>query len=264
MTKKPKRFEEFYFSVVDDILDIDIVVDYVALHDGDTGKFTGSMFCLECKKAKLAFVNKTTKRRAHLRRIGTLKHEDSCSYNYDYASKKVVKKYVDSLSYNEIQDKLSSIMKMLLKNHQKKNNKAKETNCSATENTENAMLIHEKVNNRGVLKALRRKRLNSWIDESDGEEFCAFYGKVKLEVVGKEKIIKDSQKSYKYNLLLLYTKNRKGEWKYRTSIYRRQIRDIVDKDSVYQIVIIGKLNFDYNFWTIKLANDNAIGYRAIE
>ena len=40
------------------------------------------------------------------------KNKDGCSYNYEYASKKTVKKYVDSLNYEEIQDKLNSIMNL--------------------------------------------------------------------------------------------------------------------------------------------------------
>lgn len=50
------------------------------------------------------------------------------------------------------------------------------------------MLIPERKDCETVLRALQRKRLNGWIDESDGEDFCVFYGKVKLKVIEKEKI----------------------------------------------------------------------------
>lgn len=45
------------------------------------------------------------------------------------------------------------------------------------------MLIPERKDCETVLRALQRKRLNGWIDESDGEDFCVFYGKVKLKVI---------------------------------------------------------------------------------
>ena len=117
MSKKAKSFEEFYSKNKDDILDIDIVADYAESHDGDTTPFDKDMFCPECKQAELSFVHKTSKRRAHLRRIKSSNHKDGCSYNYEYASKKTVKKYVDSLNYEEIQDKLNSIMNMLCRKH---------------------------------------------------------------------------------------------------------------------------------------------------
>ena len=94
MSKKSKSFEEFYSQNKDDILDIDIVAYYAESHDGDITPFNKDMFCPECKQAELSFVHKTSKRRAHLRRIKSSNHKDGCSYNYEYASKKTVKKII--------------------------------------------------------------------------------------------------------------------------------------------------------------------------
>ena len=185
MSKKAKSFEEFYSKNKDDILDIDIVADYAESHDGDTTPFDKDMFCPECKQAELSFVHKTSKRRAHLRRIKSSNHKDGCSYNYEYASKKTVKKYVDSLNYEEIQDKLNSIMNMLCRKHNSQQS-THHHNEHLTKKRKNPMLIPERKDCETVLRALQRKRLNGWIDESDGEDFCVFYGKVKLKVIEKE------------------------------------------------------------------------------
>ena len=145
MSKKAKSFEEFYSKNKDDILDIDIVADYAESHDGDTTPFDKDMFCPECKQAELSFVHKTSKRRAHLRRIKSSNHKDGCSY--------------------------------------------------------------------------------------------------------------------KYYLLQIYTQNKKGEWKFRTSLYRGNMRDLVNEEVMYNIVMIGHLDFQFKPFTIKLANKNAIKYR---
>jgi len=262
MADKPKSFEEFYFSIKDDVFDIDVVADYADLHEGNIGEFDGNMFCPECEEAKLSFVHQTSKRRAHLRRNSSSKHKDGCSYNYDYASRKKVQGYVNSLSYGEIQDKLNAIMNMLCKDHKKKSSES-DTKDDSPIKAQNPMLIHETTNNGDVLKALRRKRLNAWIDESDGNDLCVFYGKVKLKIEEKEKIDKSSKDSYKYNLLKIYTQNKKGEWKFRTSLYRGVIKDIINENAIYNIVMIGHLYFKFKPFTIELANKNALKYREI-
>ena len=123
------------------------------------------------------------------------------------------------------------------------------------------MLIPERKDCETVLRALQRKRLNVWIDESDDEDFCVFYGKVKLKVIEKEKNSDDPKKTYKYYLLQIYTQNKKGEWKFRTSLYRGNMRDLVNEEVMYNIVMIGHLDFQFKPFTIKLANKNAIKYR---
>lgn len=110
------------------------------------------------------------------------------------------------------------------------------------------------------LKALRRKRIAGWIDESDGTDLHVFYGRVKLSVEEKTGINKDEEK-YSYYLLTLKTQNKNGEWKYRTSIYRGGVKDGVDEAKVYQIAVIGNLNFTYKWWRIDLINRNAILYQ---
>lgn len=189
MTEKPKSFEEFYYLPETQTYDIDRVENYAETHDGDYEPYRGNMFCPECMKAELTFYRKTSKRRAYLKRIPTTLHTEECSYNYDYASHKTVKRYIDSLSPDEVQDKLNSIMNLLFK---KTKTKLK-NNCEAgfsTQKPQNPMLIPDDKKDTNVLKALRRKKLNAWIDESDGEELCVFYGDIKLKVEEQEKKLK--------------------------------------------------------------------------
>ena len=263
MTDKPKSFEEFYYLSEDRNCDIDVVEEYVVKNNGNIGKYEGNMYCPECREAVLAFWRKTSKKRAHLKRIPSSKHEETCSYNYEYASSKRVKEYVDSLTYNEIQDKLNSILNMLCKKH--RTNIEKDTGDDGKNVKEqNPMLIVERKENTNVLRALRRKRLNAWIDKSDGEDFAVFYGKVKLDVREKTKESEDTGETFTYYLLEIFTKNKKGEWKYRTKIYRGSVKDEVKKDAVYNIVIIGHLDFKYKPFTIELANRDAIKFQEIK
>lgn len=262
MLEKPKSFEEFYYSHKAQILDIDLVEDYAESHDGDFEPYRGNMFCPECMKAELTFYRKTSKRRAYLKRIPSTAHVEGCSYNYDYASHKMVKKYIESLTPAEVQDKLNAIMNLLFR---KKAKQTGDNNINEVKEPKkvNPMLIVDSVKDTDVLKALRRKKLNVYIDESDGEELCVFYGDVKLKVIEKIKLDENHEKSYSYNLLEIYTLNKKQEWKPRTRIYRGSNKNLVDENVIYHIAIIGNLEFKYKPWSIKLASKNAIRYRKI-
>lgn len=260
MSNKPKSIEEFYSRRKDDYFSIKFIADYAEHHDGDIGEFYGDMFCPECHQAKLSFVHKFFKRRAHLRRVSD--HAEGCSYNYEYTSKKAIKKYIDSLSDKEIQDKLNSIMNMLCRNSSMKKTMIDDAEKN-TKKDANPMLIPEKNKKKTIVRALRRKRLNDWIDKSDGTDLYVFFGKVKLEVVEKEETSDKPSKCFKYNILKIYTQNKQGEWKFRTSLYRRNIKDSVKKDAVYHIVLIGHLDFNYSPFRINLVNQNAIKYRKL-
>lgn len=263
MIKKAKIFKNFYSKNRNDVLDIVLVENYANSHDGDIGSFQNDMFCPECKQAELTFVHKSTTRRAHLRRIKSTKHKDGCSYNYEYALKNVISKYVDSLNYDEIQDKLNSIMNILCRKPCERKTLIDET-MSKGKKEQNLTLISKKKGDENILRVLCRKSLNAWIDESNGEDLYVFYGRVKLKVEEKEKKVDDLKHSYKYHLLNIYTQNKKdGEWKFRTRLYRGNITDSVKEDEIYNIVMIGNLNFDYKPFTIKLVNQYAIKYREI-
>ena len=112
MSSKPKSFEEFYYTKQNAVLDIEKVSAYAKQHDGDYAPYKWYMFCPECKKAGLTFIHRTTLKREHLKRIPSTSHLESCSYNYGYASRMVIKKFVDNLTHAQIQDRLNAIMNM--------------------------------------------------------------------------------------------------------------------------------------------------------
>lgn len=111
MAVDKKVFSEFYSKKKNDVYYIDDAI----LDSKAENIFRNDMFCPECKQAQLILVAKTSKHRAYLKRIPSSSHKQECSYNYEYATKKVIQEYVNSLSNAELQDKLDAIMRTLCK-----------------------------------------------------------------------------------------------------------------------------------------------------
>ncbi|WP_200809555.1 hypothetical protein [Virgibacillus dakarensis] len=262
MTNKPKSFEDFFYSKTQNICTVEEISDYANKHNGNYEPYDGFMFCPECQKAELFFVQKTSKRRAHLKRKPSTQHPDNCSYKYEYAPKQHIKQYVDSLTPKQVQDRLNSILNILCKNKKKEETAFKQEKTS-TQPKEHPMLIPDTTRKKHLLKSLRRKRLAGWIDESDGTDLHVFYGKVKLKVEEREKINSKGEKYYYYNLIIK-TMNQKGEWKFRTKIYRGKIQDNINENKVYQIAVIGNLNFDWKWMQIDLINKYALQFQEID
>lgn len=258
MGNKVKSFESFLFLGDRQIHLINDIEEYANNHNGEISYYDGRIFCPECNKAELSFVHKTNLKRAHLRRKARSSHDEDCSYNYEYANRKTVKEYLDSLSKDQIEDKLQSMMNMLFKS--KNNNKESNREKILCNNMKNPFVIIN-TNGKNKLNTIRRKSLNTWIDSSDSTQLSVFYGRVKLKSEERTKKNKDE----KYNLLKIYTYSRKnGEWVYRTSIYRGNIKDTVSYDKEYYISMIGNLDFSYKYWSIKLYKNNALIFKEIE
>lgn len=260
---KSKSFEEFYYINTNKTHNVNYVVNYSESNQGDYSPFEDRMLCPECEKAKLFLVNKTSTAKAHLKKKPSSSHENSCSYLYDYASKKTIQNYVKELTDDQIDDKLKSIMRMLFKCKKEKSDFLINNNLFNDKNNLSSMLIPEVKKDITELKSLRRKSLSGWIDESDGTNLFLFYGEVKLEVVEKEKIY-DDNKIYKYYILKLWTLGKQNQWKYRTQIYRGVNKDFIEKDKVYRIVMIGNLNFKWKYWNIDLINQSAIKIKEVD
>lgn len=255
MAKPPKSFNEFYYRTMGVKEDLENLVNYVENNDEKLGKYEGEVFCPECNSAELYFVHKTSKVRAHLRRYPTSKHEDGCSYNYEYAPRKQAREIINSLTYNEIQDKLNSMINLLCKEPRKK--KGSIDNGIDKTLKDNPMLISMPKENENIIRALRRKKLNSWVDEDDKNELFVFYGQVKLEV--EENVSKkEGKEPYTYYRLKVYNQNKEGKLKFRTSIYRGKKKDDINIDDLYYIAIIGQIGD--KAWKIDMVNTNAIKY----
>lgn len=127
----------------------------------------------------MSFTHKTSRSREYLSKISTSNHSIGCSYNYSYASKKIIYDYIKTLSKKQRRDRLESILNMLMK---KENINGHEKGIMNNKIEENPLLIpkHDKKKT-DVFNAIRRKSLNTWIDEFDGIDVHIFYGKVKLK-----------------------------------------------------------------------------------
>ena len=258
---KPKSFEEFYYTTTDEVRSVEVVMDYATNNLGDYSPYEGFMRCPECEVAELFFVNKSSSARAHLKKKPSSNHSEGCSYSYEYAPKRLIETYIESLSYDKVQDKLDSMMRMLFKKtSQQSDQSANDRKTTTAEH--NPMLIYGDKKEHQEVKAIRRKKLTGWIDPSDGTDLRLLYGKVKLEVDEKEATNKQGKK-YTYYLLKLWTENKQGEWKYRTQMYRGSNKDHVTIDQVYQIAVIGKLNFKWKWWQIDLIDQSAVRIREI-
>lgn len=253
MSKDSKTFDEFYSLKKKKIYSIDAVINYSELHNGNILPYDKDMYCPECKQAQLTFVHETSKRSAHLRTIPFSKHKSRCSYNYEYASNKTIKTIVDSMSSAEIDDRLNAMMNMLCKDTSATN---QSSNNEATK-FKNPMLIRRNTGKVIKSKAIPRKSLNCWVEHN--EDIYAYYGKqVKLKVVEKHK---KSDGSVFY-LLEIRTKNTKGEWNLKATIYRHKKPLDIDENVLYNIVFIGFFDPEYKF-SIRLLNRNAIKYEIV-
>lgn len=253
-----KIFNEFYFTQTNRIHEVEEINNYVSNNDGSYSPYQGKMRCPECYQAELSYTHKTTRSRAYLSRIPSSQHKKECSYNFSYATNKEVSKYFENLSPNQIENKLSSMINFLCQENRPKSIANLISNVD-----QHPMVVNVQDNPKiGTRRVLKRKKLSGYIDKSFGNDLHIFYGKVKLSC--EEKNGKDSSgKLYKYYILTLKTLNKNNEWKFRATIYRGSIKDEIDENLIYNIAIIGNLDFSYKYLTIKLVNKNALKYKML-
>lgn len=259
MINKPKTFEKFFYKPDSKLVDIEKLNAYIEQDSRNINNYKGEMFCPECKHAELTYVNKTSTRRAYLKKIPSSKHYKNCSYNYEYARSELITSYFKNLNYNQVQDKLNAMMNMLFT---QKVNKSNENISLYKENDklDNPFLIPDSTKEQKNVKSLRRKKLQGWIDKSFENELYLFYGEVKLEV---QECTSKKNENFKYYKVVIRTKNKEDKWKFRATVYRGNIKDDINKESIYQLVLIGKLDFSNKWPQINLINNDAIKYKLI-
>ncbi|HBJ1646674.1 TPA: hypothetical protein LA462_001155 [Clostridium botulinum] len=259
MADKPKIFEKFYFTIDNKEHFTHEVQKVYEIKEGDISYYQGKMYCPECVQAELSFTHKTSRAREYLSKIPTSNHSIGCSYNYPYASKKTIYDYIYTLSEQQRRDRLESILNMLMKN----NNDGLEKGIISSKVEENPLLVPKRDKKKtNIFNAIRRKSLNTWIDESDGTGVYIFYGKVKLETERKiSKKPREDGTYPEYYLLKLYTKNKNGEYKFRTTIFRGKYKDEIVSEQLYNIAVIGYLDFSYKYMEIKIDYKDAVLYR---
>lgn len=244
---KRKQFDDFYFVKDGQIHKLDEVKAHYEKNNGDISYYKGDMRCPECKEARLAFTHKTSKNREYLSKEPTSNHLDNCSYNYDYASKKQIIEYVETMNDAQIKDKLESALNMLINRET-----STDININSQAQRDNPLIIKSSNGGNSIQRTIPRKSLSLWLDkEYEGKVFI-FYGKVKLKVEPFKEFFR----------LLIYTKRKDETWGYKTKVFRGRFEDEIDETKEYDIAILGYLDFSYgNTPEIKLVKYNSLLYR---
>lgn len=251
----PKTFDEFYYKSNNSKEYLDDLQEYVESNNNSLGKYQGQMYCPECQQAELSYVPKTSQRRAHLRRKPKEKHDEFCSYRYDYASKKFAQTYYTDLTDIQIQDRMDAMMRKLL-------NKPKITNeVTSPRNVtveENPFVIENSKSEERIRKTLRRKSICKYLDRNVDTMLQLFYGKVRLKVVSRPQVNSKGE-SYTIHFLQIKCLNKEGKLTVRTSVYRGGKLDDFDENKEYHLVAIGHLKFSDNYPPVlQLTNQRAL------
>lgn len=244
---KRKQFDDFYFVKDGQIHKLDEVQAHYEKNNGDISYYKGDMRCPECKEARLAFTHKTSKNREYLSKEPTSNHLDNCSYNYDYASKKQIIEYVETMNDAQIQDKLESALNMLINREI-----STDSNINIQAQRDNPLIIKSSNGGNSIQRTIPGKSLSLWLDkEYEGKVFI-FYGKVKLKVEPFKEFFR----------LLIYTKRKDETWGYKTKVFRRRFEDKIDETKEYDIAILGYLDFSHGHTPeIKTVKFDSLLYR---
>lgn len=244
---KRKQFDDFYFVKDGKIHTLDEVQERYEKNNGNISYFQGSMRCPECKEAILSFTRKTSSRREYLSKEPSSSHLDNCSYNYNYASKKQIIEYVETMNDAQIKDKLESALNMLINRET-----STDININSQAQRDNPLIIKSSNGGNSIQRTIPRKSLSLWLDkEYEGKVFI-FYGKVKLKVEPFKEFFR----------LLIYTKRKDETWGYKTKVFRGRFEDEIDETKEYDIAILGYLDFSYgNTPEIKMVKYNSLLYR---
>ena len=239
-------FEKFYYSKDNKIHGISEIQKVYNQYHGDISQYRDQMFCPECKKAKLSFTHMTSTKRAFLSKLPSSDHVEGCSFKHDSASKSEIVEFIKELSANQIQDRLEAALNQLLLK------KSKVGNDASNECKENPLVI--KVDNSkgsSIRKFIPKKSLNSWFDKLEAHNMFIFYGNVKLEI--------ESIKNQYYRLIVKTEKH--NQWKKKTSIFRGIIQDNIDEEKIYDIAVLGEIEFYNDFPQIKTTTYDSIMFR---
>ena len=244
---KRKQFDDFYFVKDGKIHTLDEVQERYKKNNGDISYFQGRMRCPECKEAILSFTRKTSSRREYLSKEPSSSHSDNCSYNYNYASKKQIIEYVETMNDVQIQDKLESALNMLINRET-----STDTDINSQAQRDNPLIIKSSNGDNSIQRTIPRKSLSLWLDKEYKGKVFIFYGKVKLKVEPFKEFFR----------LLIYTKRKDETWGYKTKVFRGRFEDEIDENKEYDIAILGYLDFSYGGTPeIKTIKFNSLLYR---
>lgn len=223
-----KQYDEFYFTKDCKIHTVDKVQEQYEKNNGDISYFQGEMRCPECKKAVLSFTRKTSRRSEYLSKEPSSSHLENCSYKNDYASKKQIIEYVETMSDSQIQDKLESALNILMNRDIILTNNSIESQ----KQVDNPLII-KRYRGNTIQRTIPRKSLGMFLNKEDEGKVFIFYGTVKLKVEPVKEFFR----------LLIYNKRKDGTWGYKTKVFRGKIEDRIDENKEYDIAILGHLYF---------------------
>ena len=161
-----------------------------------------TLFCPECKSARLKFTSATSQRAAFLSTWPGDVHAPNCDYGFESASKKEICEYYMTLTDDQIQDKLEACM-----NHFFRLNTTAAHLESDNKIEDNPIILvnHETKKH----KRLLTRSLKSVVMRDDDmlDTPILFYGKVKLEIKKAGHVHSIILKNIKSNKPFLYLKN---------------------------------------------------------
>lgn len=243
-------FKEFYYTEDNQLHDLSEIQKEYKQNNGDISKYRGKMFCPECKKTELRFTHKTSNKREFLSKLPSSNHSEGCSFIHDYATYKEIKEFAEKLSDKQIQDRLEAALNQLL------SKEGKEISDLTNDDKKNPFIIEVKDKDGSrIRKSIPRKSIKSWFDKLEEKKICIFYGQVKLQ--SKEVTTKNGIR-YKW---IVKIKKMKNEWETKTSIFRGTAKDNIDEEKIYDIAVLGEIEFYNDFPQIKTTNFSAIMFR---
>lgn len=244
----------FYYETDGKLVNLSRVQDEYESQEGDISKYRNKMLCPECKKAKLRFTHKQSKKCAYLSKLPSSSHSNGCSYIHPYASKSGMKKYIESLDETQIRNKLEATLNQLLPREE--NRKTGES----SEDKGNPVIIKKKISKKNIDKRIRTKSLNSDFGGLGEDDWYIFYGYVKLEVEPFTPKKEDPEKPRTQYRLLIKTR-KANKWVLKAKVYRWEIKDNIDANKIYDIAFLGKITRSGKYLEINTEKIYSIKYR---
>lgn len=188
------KYSECYVKEIDNNLSID-KLDRFCDGTNHLTKYINSLYCPECKKAKLTYTGKTYRACSYLSRIPSSKHRENCSYNFDVINNKIYKRKLQEFKPEKAQSMLNTAINLLKPN-------------GIELNEDNDLIIYDNKktsNHLGSRIAYQAYRENFSRVEYNPNKLCLYYGKVKMKIVEKEDK-NDNKKIYKF--IYIYVNNK--------------------------------------------------------
>ncbi|HFC8468766.1 TPA: hypothetical protein ACFU2V_002316 [Neisseria subflava] len=225
-------YEEFYFVPDDENLNIDVIDGYFQ-ENGNIGKYDKNMRCPECKIPHLKYTPRGETHRSYLSAIDINLHKAGCAHRYDVSSTRNTKAYFESLSDDQVADKLAAMQRALNRTNTTNGNSGASNLQRPVDNP--FILVTD---NKGdqIRRSLPRRNLNNPLNKEDADLLCAFYARyahLKVEIETRTR----NNEAYNLHYLHIYTTNGK---QYR--IYRGTYEDKVFPEKSYDVLLIGKFS----------------------